>query len=81
VEDDTAVLMPVVPRVTEEVLALGGPSGSTRGTGGMFTKLQAAKLATEAGIDAVIINGSNPENLYQLMDGRQIGTWFKAMQR
>ena len=77
-EDETAQLMPVVPRVTEEILALGGKSGSNRGTGGMLTKLQAARLATEAGIDAVIINGSNPENLYQLMDGRQIGTWFKA---
>ena len=77
-EDETAVLMPVVPRVTEEILALGGASGSNRGTGGMYTKLQAAKLATEAGIDVVIINGGAPENLYQLMDGRQIGTWFKG---
>jgi len=77
IEDDTAVLMPIVPRVTDEILALGGKSGSSRGTGGMLTKLQAAKLATEAGIDAVIMNGDTPENLYQLMDGRQVGTWFK----
>ena len=76
-EDENAVLVPVVPRVTGEILALGGKSGSNRGTGGMYTKLQAAKLATEAGIDAVIINGNLPENLYQLMDGRQVGTWFK----
>jgi glutamate 5-kinase len=77
-EDETARLVPVVPRVTEEILALGGASGSNRGTGGMLTKLQAAKRATEAGIDAVFMNGANPENLYQLMDGRQVGTWFKA---
>jgi len=77
-EDDSAQLLAVVPRVTEEILALGGKSGSNRGTGGMYTKLQAAKLATEAGIDAVIVNGGNPENLYQLMDGRQMGTWFRA---
>ena len=76
-EDDNASLMPVVSRVTDEILALGGKSGSTRGTGGMLTKLRAAQLATEAGIDAVIMNGAVPENLYQLMDGRQIGTWFK----
>ena len=76
-EDESAVLMPVVPRVTDEILALGGKSGSNRGTGGMRTKLQAAKTATEAGIDAVILNGGAPENLYQLMDGRQVGTWFK----
>ena len=77
-EDDAAVLMPVVHRVTDEILALGGKSGSSRGTGGMRTKLLAAQLATEAGIDAVFMNGANPENLYQLMDGRQVGTWFKA---
>ena len=77
VEDENAQLMPVVPQVTDEVLALGGESGTARGTGGMLTKLQAAKLATETGIHTVIMNGSTPENLYQLMDGRQVGTWFK----
>jgi len=80
-EDETAQLIPVVAQVTDEVLALGGKSGSNRGTGGMYTKLQAAKLAMEAGIHTVIMNGSTPENLYQLMDGRQIGTWFKSMQK
>ncbi|MCL2300683.1 MAG: glutamate 5-kinase [Firmicutes bacterium] len=77
-EDENAQLLAVVPRVTDEILALGGASGSNRGTGGMLTKLRAAKLATEAGIDVVILNGGAPENLYQLMDGRQIGTWFRA---
>ncbi|MDR2526140.1 MAG: glutamate 5-kinase [Oscillospiraceae bacterium] len=76
-EDETATLLPVVPEVTEEILALAGPSGTQRGSGGMITKLQAAKAATEAGIDTVILNGTSPENLYQLLDGRQIGTWFK----
>ncbi|MCL2445674.1 MAG: glutamate 5-kinase [Oscillospiraceae bacterium] len=75
-DDETAQLLPVIARVTDEILALGGDAGSARGTGGMFTKLQAAKLATEAGIDTVIANAA-PENLYALMDGRQIGTWFK----
>ncbi|MCL2531971.1 MAG: glutamate 5-kinase [Oscillospiraceae bacterium] len=75
-EDENAQLIPVVPCVTDEILALGGDAGSARGTGGMFTKLQAAKLATEAGIDTVIANAA-PENLYALMDGRQIGTLFR----
>jgi len=75
-EDETAQLIPVVPHVTDDILALGGDAGSARGTGGMFTKLQAAKLATEAGIDTVIANAA-PENLYALMDGRQIGTLFR----
>ena len=76
-EHDEAVFLPVVSRVTEEILALAGPSGTGRGSGGMVTKLQAAREATEAGIDTVIMNGIQPENLYQLFDGRQMGTWFK----
>jgi len=79
--DDNARLISVVPKVTDEILALGGASGSSRGTGGMITKLEAAKLATEAGIDAVIMNGAVPEDLYQLMDGRQIGTWFRRQEQ
>jgi glutamate 5-kinase len=75
-EDEHAMRIPVVPRITAEILALGG-SGGSRGTGGMATKLEAAKIATEAGIDAVILHGATPESLYQLMDGRQMGTWFK----
>ncbi|MCL2106359.1 MAG: glutamate 5-kinase [Oscillospiraceae bacterium] len=75
-EDENATILPVVHGVTEEILALAGHSGTRRGTGGMVTKLRAAKAATEAGIDTVIMNGMNPENLYQLMDGRQTGTLF-----
>ncbi|MDR2753187.1 MAG: glutamate 5-kinase [Oscillospiraceae bacterium] len=76
-EDPSAARISVVPRVTPEVLALGGGSGSSRGTGGMHTKLVAAQLATAAGINAVILPGDRPEDLYLLMDGRQAGTWFK----
>jgi glutamate 5-kinase len=75
-DHEDAMRIPVVPRVTAEILALGG-SGGSRGTGGMITKLEAAKSATEAGIDAVILCGATPESLYQLLDGRQVGTWFK----
>ncbi|MDR1927553.1 MAG: glutamate 5-kinase [Oscillospiraceae bacterium] len=80
VEDESASLLPVVDRVTEEILALAGSAGSARGTGGMITKLIAAKDVTEAGIDAVILNGIHPENLYQLFDGRRLGTWFKRQE-
>ena len=78
-EDDSARRIPVVEKVTKEILALGG-SGGSRGTGGMATKLEAAKVATEAGIDAVILAGASPEDLYQLMDGRQIGTHFRRQE-
>lgn len=71
-----AVLIPVVNDITPEVLALAGGTGSSLGSGGMATKLKAATIATEAGIDMVIANGENPEVLYDLFDGKQVGTRF-----
>ncbi len=77
-EDENAVLIHCVDEITEEILALAGGSGTSRGTGGMITKLHAAQIATEAGIDTVVMNGSDPEEIYKLLDGRQIGTLFRA---
>jgi len=71
-----AWLIPVVDEITPEILALAGGSGSTLGTGGMATKLKAAQIATEAGIDMVIANGEAPEMLYNLLDGKAVGTRF-----
>ena len=76
-EDENAVLIPVVDKIDEALLHMAGPSVSHLGTGGMATKLSAAKLATEAGIDTVIMNGSTPEDIYRLLDGRQVGTHFR----
>lgn len=77
-EDENAVLIHCVDEITDDILALAGGSGTNRGTGGMITKLHAAQIATEAGIDTVVMNGSDPEEIYKLLDGRQIGTLFKA---
>ena len=77
-EDENAVLIHSVDEITDDILALAGGSGTARGTGGMITKLHAAQIATQAGIDTVVMNGSDPEDLYKLLDGRQIGTLFKA---
>ena len=44
----------------------------------VITKLQAAQIATEAGIDTVIMNGGDPENLYKILEGHQVGTFFVA---
>lgn len=77
-EDENAVLIHSVDAITDEILALAGGSGTSRGTGGMITKLHAAQIATAAGIDTVVMNGSDPEEIYKLLDGRQIGTLFKA---
>ena len=65
-----------VEELTEEILALGGGKGSVLGTGGMATKLHAAQVATQAGIDMVIANGARPENLYDIVAGEPVGTRF-----
>ena len=71
-------LIHCVEEINDDILALAGGTGTSRGTGGMITKLHAAQIATEAGIDTVVMNGSDPEELYKLLDGRQTGTLFKA---
>ena len=79
-KDPEAKLIHLVTRVTPELRAAAGGAGSWRGTGGMATKLNAAELAMEAGIDMVISNGSRPEDLYGIVDGAEIGTRFRARQ-
>lgn len=71
-------LIKVVDNLNDEIMALGGGKGSRFGTGGMKTKLQAAKICTEVGCDMVILNGKNPEILYDYLDGKQVGTFFRA---
>ncbi len=73
-----ARLIETVEAVTDEVMALGGKAGSSLGTGGMATKLSAARLCTENGCDMVIANGSHPEYLYDIVDGKSVGTRFLA---
>ena len=76
-----AHLIPEVRKITDDILALGGGAGSARGTGGMVTKLQAAKIATGAGCDMLIMNGDDPEKLYCILDGTPVGTRFYAKER
>lgn len=64
--------------VTDAVLALGGGAGSAQGTGGMATKLSAARLATRHGVEMVIANGKKPEILYDILEGKPVGTRFSA---
>ena len=59
-------------------MALAGGAGSSLGTGGMLTKLRAARIATEAGCDMIIANGAYPELLYKIADGEPVGTKFYA---
>jgi len=75
-KDPEATLIPVVEELTPQIMALGGGNGSSLGTGGMITKLRAAKIVTEAGIDMVIANGEKPEIIYDILDGNFVGTRF-----
>ena len=65
-----------VREITPEIEALGGGAGSENGTGGMITKLKAAKIVTENGCDMVIANGNAPETLYDIVEGKPVGTRF-----
>ncbi len=75
-KDPAATLIPEVQQITPEILALAGAAGTSLGSGGMATKLKAAQIATDAGIDMVIANGESPENMYALLEGKNIGTRF-----
>lgn len=68
--------IPVVREFTAELYGLAGGNGSALGTGGMVTKLRAARIVTDAGMDMVIANGANPDVLYQIVDGEPVGTRF-----
>ena len=70
----------VVEHIDAGILEMAAGTGSNRGTGGMITKLQAANYATKCGIEVDVINGSEPETLYQVFDGNCPGTKFIAAQ-
>lgn len=76
--DPNAKLIARVEKLDDSIMALGGGKGSSLGTGGMQTKLRAAKIATEAGCDMVISNGADPERLYDILEGKSVGTRFVA---
>ena len=68
-KDKNAVLVNRVEEITEEIIAMTGGAGTALGTGGMVTKIKAAKIATAGGSDMVIANGSNPQLLYSIING------------
>ncbi len=71
-----AALIPQVKTLTDDILALAGDEGSSLATGGMKTKLHAAAICMEAGCDMIIANGQAPELLYEILDGKPVGTRF-----
>ena len=71
-----AKLIPVVTEIDEHITDIAGGAGSALGTGGMATKINAAKIANDAGIDMIIMNGNNPDKLYDLFENNETGTLF-----
>ncbi|MSQ10362.1 MAG: glutamate 5-kinase [Dehalococcoidia bacterium] len=76
--DPEARLVPLVDHIDAVIEASAGTVGSSRGIGGMVTKLQAAKLATASGVAVIIANGQEPDVLLRLADGEPLGTLFSA---
>lgn len=73
-----AVMLHTVTEITKEIEDMTGGAGSALGTGGMTTKIKAAKIAVSGGTDMVIANGNDPDILYNIVAGEDIGTRFVA---
>lgn len=75
-KDNTAKLIPLVTEITPEISAMASGAGSIFGTGGMITKLEAAKMAITAGSSMVLMNGSEPSQIQRIFTGEPVGTVF-----
>ena len=76
--EPNAKIIPVVEEIDGYIEQIAGGAGSGLGSGGMATKINAARIATAAGVDMIIMNGRDPEALYRLFDGEPLGTYFPA---
>jgi len=74
-----AKLIPYVDHIDAALESMAKGADSNYGTGGMTTKIAAAKIAAEAGVDMVIANGEHLSNISRILNGEEIGTLFKAM--
>ena len=74
--DPNATLIQVVRCVDDNTLSSASGSSHNLGTGGMVTKLHAAKICLNCGCDMIIANGNRPSNLYDIVDGKPVGTTF-----
>ncbi len=79
--DSSAKIIEEITEITPEIEVLGGGSQSGLGTGGMATKISAAKRCVARGTDVIIANGSSPAVLYDILDGKKVGTRFIAKKR
>ena len=79
-KDPDAKLLHRITKLDDNIMALAGGTGTNRGTGGMVTKLQAAKICMGCGCDMVIANGNSATNLYDILEGKEVGTRFTEVQ-
>lgn len=77
-ENPAARLIPYVENLDDAIFKMGKGSSSSYGSGGMASKLEAATIAVKSGIDMVITNAGDVHNITRVMNGEQIGTYFKA---
>lgn len=77
-KEENALLISVVEKIDDKLLKIAGGAGSALGTGGMYTKVCAAQNCMKNGVDMIIANGSDPRVLYDIMDGKSVGTLFKG---
>ena len=76
-----ATLIPLVTHLDADTFAAAGTKGTEFGTGGMTTKLHAAQICMEQNIAMVLLNGSRPDQLYDLFDGKSVGTLFQKTEQ
>ncbi|MEE0929262.1 MAG: glutamate 5-kinase, partial [Acutalibacteraceae bacterium] len=76
-ENPDARIIHHLSAITDSMIEAAGGNGSDRGTGGMRTKLEAARFAGQHGIETVIMSGDNPKKIFDLFDGHFIGTHIK----
>lgn len=80
-KDAAARRIPVVEEITPELMAAAGGSGTKMGTGGMCTKLQAAKMCMDSGMDMIITKGEDATVLYGAIEGNSVGTLFRGRKK
>ncbi len=79
--NDDAKLIHIVEKIDDNIKGCAGGAGSRRGTGGMITKIRAGEIATNAGVDMVILNGADPYDIYAMLADEPKGTRFLAQNK
>lgn len=77
-KETSAEIIRSVKKITPELINFASGAGTSFGTGGMTTKIVAAKICVEAHIDTIITNGNNPSAIFEILEGKEIGTHFVA---